>query len=286
MRFVQGCDCNMTMIMLQRLNIPIQRRDPSSRPSAALSSHSSTALKRPASDVLQPHERRSASQRRLETRPQLKSSYIPGPAQQPAALHHSTLVVNKSARNELPPPVSSFFHTLKTGSETYVSPYSNTTEAALRTSSALKSSPTVGSGFGSSPAQTNSISASSQRSIFWEEFAGNQSSSIAGINNDNNLDQLLPPKRVLPFAKPTSTSPSRDVLATPQYSSRPDIVSSPATVRTEKPARAQISALRAKAKDLTSAAVTVTYPSSNLLDNTGQTQNTAEDEESDEDLRI
>lgn len=150
---------------------------------------------------------------------------------------------------------------------TYSTPSRTVQETTLTTSSVMRSSPAVESGFGSLPAQINSTVAMPRRALFEKELAGEQNSSNAGIDSDNNLDQLLPPKRELPFAKPASKPPSRDALPIPQSSPSVDVLSLPGPVRIKEPVKAQAAATKAKAKHLNSTAVEPTYSSTDLPDN-------------------
>ncbi|KAI4124225.1 MAG: hypothetical protein LQ347_005816 [Umbilicaria vellea] len=166
---------------------------------------------------------------------------------------------------------SALQHALGTLADPSPGPYSTASGTiqgiSLKPSSAMKCSLAVGSGFGSLPAQINSTMAMPRRALFEKELTGRQNSSPAGIDDENYLDQLLPPKRELPFAKPASKPPSRDALPIPQSTLSMDVLSLPCPVRIKKPVKAQAAAPEAKAKNITSAAVEPSCSSTELPDN-------------------
>lgn len=300
MKFVQESDYTITVGLLQRLNLPLQTSNPVSRPPTARSTYSSNAQQRPASDMPQPQQGPSDSQRgsvsapsnrditarsssvMLGSSPYLVSRHVPGLAERSGAVHGSTSMFDHNSRSG-PSPSSRPFssstmlgtgsalrHALGTLSDpypgSYSTPFRTVQETSLKTSSRMKSSPAVGSGFGSLPAKINSTPAMPRWSLFGEEPAGRQRSFAAGMNTDKNLDLLLPPKRELPFAKPTSKPPSRETLPTSQYSSSVDILSLHGAVGLKSPAKAQSFAPKAKAEHPTLAAVEPNYSSTDLLD--------------------
>ena len=98
----------------------------------------------------------------------------------------------------------------------------------------LESSPYLGS---SQIFRANSTSSMPRRAPFQEDLTGAQRLLNADLNNDGNLDRLLPPKRELPFAKAKSKVPSKDALPTRQPTSSLDPLSLPGAVGIKRPAK-------------------------------------------------
>ncbi|KAA6413315.1 MAG: hypothetical protein FRX48_03059 [Lasallia pustulata] len=98
----------------------------------------------------------------------------------------------------------------------------------------LESSPFLGS---SQIFRANSTSSMPRGVSFQKELTGAQRSLNADLNNDGNLDQLLPPKRELPFAKAKSKLPSKDALLTQQPTSSLDPLSLSDAVGIKRPAK-------------------------------------------------
>lgn len=309
MKFVRESDYTVTVGLLQRLELPVRDPKPSSRPQTALSISSSNTQQRPASARVQHQDWPSASQRggvsapsdhnitarsssaMLESSPHFASSQMFGLAKRSPILHRSTSMFDSGSHNELPIPVRPFSSStiLDTGSNpqhgprivavadlysgTYLNPPPTIPETPLKTSSIAKRSLAVGGGFGSPVAQAK-LSAMPRRALFEEYLAGKPCSPIAGIDTEDKIDHLLPPKRELPFAKLQSKPPSRDrrdALLTLPVSSSLDPISiesiAPARVGINKPAKAQTSTVKGKAKHPSSAAVEPTFFSSDPPDN-------------------
>ena len=298
MKFVQEHDYTMAVCLLRRLELPIRDPNPTSRPHTVTSNGSSTAQPHPASAVPQPHDEHLSSRQAsvsapsnhdiaarsssvmLGSSPYLGSSYNSGLTQRPTTLQRSTSMFNHSSRDELPPPPRPTSSSIIFNSGlspqhapitsaglipgAYFTPSRTILESPSRMSSVAASSPSVGGVFGSSMARVNLTPTMPRRTLFEEKLSGIQRSSNAGINHDDNLDHLLPPKRELPFAKPQSKPPSRDAFPAMQPTSSLDPLSTPSRVGTKKPTTSAFT-LNAKAKHPTSAAAKPKQLATDLL---------------------
>lgn len=278
----------MTVGLLQRLELPIRDPNPTSRPQTGISNSSSTAQLRPADAPAQPHDEHPSAQRAsvpgpskhdsaarsssvtLESSPCLGSSHISGLAPHSTALQGSTSIFHQGPRDELPSPArpSSSSIVLDAGPNrqrfpsaqaclfpgTYFNPSRTIPESPFRPSSIATSSPVAGGIFGSSTAQINLTPTMPRGALFEEKLSGMEPVLHAGVDDDANLDQLLPPKRELPFAKPMSKPPSRDAVPILHSTSSLDPLPIPGAVSIKRPAKTQSSTLKTKPKQPTTPA--------------------------------
>ena len=278
MRFAKESDYTMTVSFLQRLELPIGEPRPASMPRTPINDTSSTAQLRPISAESHSHERVSSGQQGSvppslhhdtaawsssmmlgsSPYPVSSSSHISGFAQPSAALHRSISMFDRGSRDELPPPAgpSSSSTILDPGPNLRLpqstpagplrSPYSSPSATIPGNlpgdSSVVASRLTVERVHEGSALSIDSASSMPRRALFEKELAEAQHSLNTTVDNHDTLDQLLPPKRELPFAKFDPKPPRRHTLPVLEDSSGSDELEMP------EPAKNQTSKPKTKAK--------------------------------------
>ena len=270
----------MTVGFLQRLELPIGEPRPASMPRTPINDTSSTAQLRPISAASHSHGRVSSGQQGsvppslhhdtaarsssvvLGSSPDLdsSSSHVSGFAQPSTALPRSISTFDRGLRDELPPPArpssSSIIldpgpnlrlpHSTPAGPLRYLysSPSATIPKSPLGASSVVASRLTVEHVHEGSALSINSASSMPRRALFEKELAEAQHFLSTAVDNHDTLDQLLPPRRELPFAKSNSKPPRRDTLPALENSSGLDELEMP------EPAKNKTSEPKAKAPTL------------------------------------